>query len=91
MSLRGRRIARRERRDLARRAKLARLRQGTNLRARPEQTPAIHRSWGRTSWLVMSTSVARGRLDFIPETPISGISQGARPDRKPVCARAFGG
>ena len=35
MSLRGRRMARRERRDLARRAKLTRLRQGANLRVRP--------------------------------------------------------
>ena len=35
MSLRGRRLARRERRDLARRAKLAKLRQGANLRVRP--------------------------------------------------------
>ncbi len=35
MSLRGRRIARRERRDLARRAKLAKLSQGTTLRVRP--------------------------------------------------------
>ena len=41
MSLRGRRAARRERRDLARRAKLAKLREGTNLRARPAWATAV--------------------------------------------------
>jgi ABC-2 type transport system permease protein len=41
MSLRARRIARRERRAVARRAKLTRLRQGTNLRARPAWATVI--------------------------------------------------
>ena len=41
MSLRGRRIARRERREIARRAKLDRLREGRNLRVRPAWATVI--------------------------------------------------